>query len=154
MHSRILKLPIWFCWSFVCLFIILLVAFSICDLKKYFPLCWVWHFNIFHVISPQSYFPWPDLCHVWALGNMAEKGFSRTLTSPCSLGDTGQFPSAGHCPVTFGELTPLPSSLRINPLEVGTMSYLLFSSFPLFNTPHLAQWYFVDCRSLIDIRFG
>lgn len=36
-HSRILQLPVWFRWRFVCVLAILLVAVSTCDLKKMFP---------------------------------------------------------------------------------------------------------------------
>lgn len=75
-HSRIPRLPAWCCWLFAGLLIILLVPFSTCDLKKGFSLCELWHFYIFHIISPQSFVePQSDLFPVWVSRTRLGRGF-------------------------------------------------------------------------------
>lgn len=128
-HSRILKLPIQFCWFFLGLLIILLGAFSVCDLKKppslagaAFPFLQ----NDFPTILLHS--SEGLICFMLGLyGDMIEKGFSR-LAPPC-WGSAAQ----GRPPLLVFSLRRLvsfltvPSSVRLKPLKGG--GRVLFAPF-------------------------
>lgn len=51
-HSRFLKLPMQFCWFFLGFLVILLGAFSVCDLTKCLSLHPEGHFHCYKMISP------------------------------------------------------------------------------------------------------
>lgn len=124
-HSRILQLPVWFYWLFVCLLGVL-IAFSIYVLKKCFPLCWVWHFYIFHIISPQPYLFSPGLiCLLFGLkGTWLRRGFSRRLTLLCTCCSSILLVISLY----LGELAPFNS---VRPKPLGGGDCVLFAIFYL-----------------------